>query len=98
MRISDWSSYVFSSDLLLKQGQYSPLPFEEQVVSIFSGVNGYLDGIPADQVVRFEQALLSDFRANQADLLSEIRTTKDLSDATRDKLKAALDKFVKTFA
>ena len=83
---------------LLKQGQYSPLPFEEQVVSIFSGVNGYLDGIPADQVVRFEQALLSDFRANQADLLSEIRTTKDLSDATRDKLKAALDKFVKTFA
>src|SRR3546814_7856939 len=55
---------------LLKQGQYSPLPFEEQVVSIFSGVNGYLDGIPDDQVVRFEQALLSDFRANQADLLS----------------------------
>src|SRR3546814_1458311 len=52
---------------LLKQGQYSPLPFEEQVVSIFSGVNGYLDGIPADQVVRLEQALLSDFSANQAD-------------------------------
>src|SRR3546814_20520392 len=68
---------------LLKQGQYSPPPFEEQVVSIFSGVNGYLDGIPADQVVRFEQALLSDFRANQADLLSEIRTTKAISDATR---------------
>src|SRR3546814_7871007 len=84
MRISDWSSYVFSSDLLLKQGQYSPLPFEEQVVSIFSGVNGYLDGIPADQVVRFEQALLSDFRANQADLLSEIRTTKRSEEHTSE--------------
>src|SRR3546814_11739172 len=83
---------------LLKQGQYSPLPFEEQVVSIFSGVNGYLDGIPADQVVRFEQALLSDFRANQADLLSEIRTTKDLSDPTRAKRKAAIDQLVKTLA
>jgi F-type H+-transporting ATPase subunit alpha len=83
---------------LLKQGQYSPLPFEEQVVSIFSGVNGYLDSIPADQVVRFEAALLSDFRANQSDILNDIRTTKDLSDATKEKLKAALDKFVKTFA
>src|SRR3546814_13112100 len=83
---------------LLKQGQYSPLPFEEQVVSIFSGVNGYLDGIPADQVVRFEQALLSDFRANQADHLSEITTTKDLSDATRAKLKAELETLVKKLA
>ena len=83
---------------LLKQGQYSPLPFEEQVVSIFAGVNGYLDNIPTDQVVRFEQALLSDFRANKADILADIRTTKDLSDATKDKLKAALEQFVKTFA
>ncbi len=83
---------------LLKQPQFSPLPFEEQVVSIFSGVNGYLDGIPADQVVRFEQALLSDFRANRTEILADIRATKDLSDATKAKLKAALDEFVKTFA
>ena len=83
---------------LLKQGQYSPLPFEEQVVSIFAGVNGYLDGIPAADVVRFEAALLADFRANQAAILGDIRTTKDLSDATKEKLKAAISQFVKTFA
>src|SRR3546814_18846806 len=55
---------------LLQQGQYAPLPFEEQVVSIFSGVNGYLDAIPADQVPRFDQALLSAFRATQPALLA----------------------------
>ncbi|MDP7643061.1 MAG: F0F1 ATP synthase subunit alpha, partial [Alphaproteobacteria bacterium] len=40
---------------LLKQGQYSPLPIEEQVVVIFAGVRGYLDGIEVEQIGRFEQ-------------------------------------------
>lgn len=83
---------------LLKQPQFNPLAFEEQVVSIFAGVNGYIDAFPVTSVVRFEAALLSEFRSRHADILTDIRTTKDLSDETKGKLKAALDAFVKTFA
>ncbi|MGH6781527.1 MAG: F0F1 ATP synthase subunit alpha, partial [Sphingomonadaceae bacterium] len=83
---------------LLKQGQFSPMPFEEQVASIFAGVNGYLDSIPASDVVRFESALLADLRQNHADVLKGIRDTKDLADDLKAKLAAALDAFVKTFA
>jgi len=83
---------------LLKQPQFNPLPFEEQVVSIFAGVNGYIDAFPTASVVRFEAALLSEMRSKHADILTDIRTTKDLSDETKGKLKAALEAFVKTFA
>jgi len=83
---------------LLKQAQFSPMPFEEQVASIFAGVNGYLDKIPAADVVRFEAALLADLKAHHADVLAGIRDTKDLGDELKGKLKAALDAFAKTFA
>lgn len=83
---------------LLKQGQYSPLVVEEQVVVIYAGVKGYLDKVDTKDVVRFEQALLSDFRSNQKDLLAAIRTEQKLSDESEAKLKEALEKFVKVFA
>ena len=83
---------------LLKQPQFNPLPFEEQTASIFAGTQGYLDNVPVPQVTRYESAMLADMRANHADVLAEIRTTRDLGDATKAKLKAALDQFAKTFA
>jgi F-type H+-transporting ATPase subunit alpha len=83
---------------LLKQPQFSPMPFEEQVVSIFAGVNGYLDGIRPDQVTRFEGALLSDVRNNHADLLGAIRTSGALSDEVTARLHDILKGFVRTFA
>jgi F-type H+/Na+-transporting ATPase subunit alpha len=83
---------------LLKQKQYSPLPFEEQTCSIFAGTNGYLDGIAASDVTRFEEAMLADLRANHADVLKGIRDSRDFSDDSKKALVAALDKFVKTFA
>ncbi|MEG3147326.1 F0F1 ATP synthase subunit alpha [Sphingomonas sp. RT2P30] len=83
---------------LLKQPQFSPLPFEEQTASIFAGTNGYLDTVPVDAVVRYEQAMLADLRANHADVLKTIRDTKDLGDEAKGKLKSALDAFAKTFA
>ena len=49
---------------LLKQAQFSPLPFEEQTVSIFAGTNGYIDDVPAADVTRYEAAMLADMRAN----------------------------------
>jgi F-type H+-transporting ATPase subunit alpha len=83
---------------LLKQPQYAPMPMEEQVVSIYAGVNGYLDKIPVDAVVRFESGLLSHVRHDHADILETIRTSKALDDDTAGKLKAVLEDFTKTFA
>ncbi|URW75944.1 F0F1 ATP synthase subunit alpha [Sphingomonas donggukensis] len=83
---------------LLKQPQFSPLPFEEQTVSIFAGTQGYIDAVAVQDVVRYEAAMLADMRANHSDILTAIREAKDLKDDVRDKLKAALESFAKTFA
>ena len=83
---------------LLKQKQFSPLPFEEQTASIFAGTNGYLDGIPVVDVTRYEEAMLADLRANHADILKTIRDSRDFSDDSKKALMAALDKFTKNFA
>lgn len=83
---------------LLKQPQFSPLPFEEQTVSIFAGTNGYLDSVAVTDVVRYEAAMLAEMRSKHADILAAIRDSKDLSDDTKAKLKDALAAFGKTFA
>ena len=82
---------------LLKQGQFQPLPVEEQVVSIFAGVKGYLDAIRVEDVNRFEAKFLSEIRAKGADILAAIRTDKQITSATEEKLKAFLDGFAKVF-
>ena len=83
---------------LLKQAQFSPLPFEEQTVSIFAGTNGYLDAIPANRVTEYEAAMLSFVRSEHADALKEIRDTRDFGDSAKAKVVAALDIFAKQFA
>ena len=82
---------------LLKQGQYSPLPVEEQVAAVFAGVRGYLDNIEVSQVGQFEEGLLADLRTNHANLLSTIREEGTLSEETEDALKTVIDAFRKTF-
>ena len=83
---------------LLKQGQYSPLPVEEQVASIFAGVKGYLDGVPTKDVVRFEEQFLTEMRGKHQDVLDAIRSEKKLSDDLETKLKGILDAFTKSFS
>jgi F-type H+-transporting ATPase subunit alpha len=83
---------------LLKQAQFKPMPFEEQVVSIFAGVNGFLDGIDASAVTRFEASLLAHVKADHAAVLADIRDKKDLSADTTAKLKDLIGAFAKTFA
>jgi len=83
---------------LLKQDQYVPMAVEEQVVSIFSGVRGYLDGIEVDQIGRFEQELLNDMRDNKPEILLSIRNSGDLSDDVEKDLMAHLEEFAKKFA
>ena len=83
---------------LLKQAQFSPLKTEEQVVSIYAGVNGYLDAIAVNKVRDFEDGLLRLFRDKHKDILEAIRSEKQISDATMPKLKAAVDAYAKSFA
>ncbi len=83
---------------LLKQKQYSPMPFEEQTASIFAGTNGYLDTISVGDVTRYEEEMIHDLRANHADVLKGIRDSRDLGDASKKALVAALDSFAKSFA
>ena len=71
---------------------------EEQVVSLFAGVNGFLDALPVDSVSRFESTLLSVMRSEHAAVLGKIRDTKALDDETAAELKEIIGEFVKTFA
>jgi F-type H+-transporting ATPase subunit alpha len=82
---------------LLKQGQFKPMPVEDQVVSIFAGTRGYLDPVKTEDVTRFEAAMLSEVRAKGTDILKAIRDEKEISAATEGKLKSFLDQFAKTF-
>ncbi|MFW5634479.1 MAG: F0F1 ATP synthase subunit alpha, partial [Erythrobacter sp.] len=83
---------------LLKQPQFSPMPFEEQVVSIFAGTNGFIDTIPVDRVTDYEAQMLAFFRSEHADVLAEIRTTGKFEDDTKAKVVAGLEAFAKQFA
>jgi F-type H+-transporting ATPase subunit alpha len=83
---------------LLKQAQFSPLPVEEQVVSIFAGTRGYLDTIEVRDVVRFEREMLNSIRAKNGDILDAIRTDRELKKDTEAKLADALAAFVKVFS
>ena len=83
---------------LLKQGQYSPMSIEDQVVVIYAGVNGYLDQIDVGAVTSFEQGFLSDMHANHGDVLTAIRDEQAISDDTEAKLKSILENYAKNFA
>ncbi len=84
---------------LLKQPQYSPLTNAEQVVVLYAGTHGYLDGIEVGDVTRFETDLLAYLRTNATDLLDYI-TTEDpkIKGEAEDRVKSAIDAFAKNFA
>jgi F-type H+-transporting ATPase subunit alpha len=83
---------------MLKQPQFSPVPVEEQVVSIFAGTRGYLDTIAVADVGRFESSMVRELRSTHPELLTTIRTEQEISPAVEKELSEFLDAFVKTFA
>ena len=82
---------------LLKQGQYSPLKVEEQVVSIFCGVKGYLDNIELSKIKNFESQLLSQIKSDSPEILSNISSTGKLDEANEAKLRTFIEKFKSKF-
>ena len=81
---------------LLKQGQYTPYPVEDQVVSIWAGTNGYLDDVPVEDVTRFETDFLSHLR-HRSSVLTTIAQTNLLEDSTVDELKSQIADFKQGF-
>ena len=82
---------------ILKQGQYSPYPVENQVVVIYAGNNGYLDEIPVEEVSRFEKELLETMELKHKAVLEEIEEKKELSEDLIAKLNNILDEFTNNF-
>jgi F-type H+/Na+-transporting ATPase subunit alpha len=81
---------------LLKQGQYTPYPVEDQVVSIWAGTNGYLDDVPVEDVTRFEADFLSHLK-HRSSVLTTIAQTNLLEDSTVDELKSQIADFKQGF-
>jgi F-type H+/Na+-transporting ATPase subunit alpha len=82
---------------LLKQGQYEPMPIEQQVVSIWAGTSGYLDDVQVGDVHRFEVEFLEHVEANHPQILEHIREKGDLPDAVEQQLTDAVKQFRRRF-
>jgi F-type H+/Na+-transporting ATPase subunit alpha len=82
---------------LLKQPQYSPLPVERQVVSVWSGTSGYLDDVPVDDIGRFEDEFLDYLQRSHGGIYDAIRETGQMSEDTTTALKDAIEEFRNTF-
>jgi F-type H+-transporting ATPase subunit alpha len=76
---------------LLKQGQFSPLPFSKQILAIFAGTSGFLDDLPVDQITDFEKELYKYVDSANPGLLRAIMEKKALDDG----LKAEMTKVIK---
>jgi F-type H+-transporting ATPase subunit alpha len=82
---------------LLKQPQYDPFPVENEVVSIWAGVNGYLDDVPVEDVSRFESEFIEYLKRSHAGILQTIREALDLAEETVTALKDAIEEFRRVF-
>ena len=81
---------------LLRQPQFSPYPVEEQIVSVWAGLNGLMDIVPVVDILRFEREYL-DYLRRETTVLSSIAETKLFPDDVKDQAKAALEVFGRTF-
>lgn len=82
---------------LLKQPQYSPLPVQKQVMSIFAGTKGYLDDVATSDVTRFEAEMLKYLDTNAPEIGEDIVKNKKITDANEAALKKAIEDFKQTF-
>lgn len=82
---------------ILKQGQYQPMPIEEQVMIIYSATKGHIDDVPLDRIKAFEQEFLRFMRTIKADILEKIRTEKALSDELNTQIEKAIKEFKQGF-
>ena len=82
---------------VLKQPQYKPVPVEEQVVSIFAGVNGYLDKVKVEYINQFENNLIEHCRNKQKKLLETIQKDQEVKESTEKQLHQIIKSFLNSY-
>jgi F-type H+-transporting ATPase subunit alpha len=81
---------------LLKQNQYSPLTVAEQVITVFTGVRGYLDDVELDQIKNFEKEILEKIKNEKSEIISTIQATGKLEKETEDSLIQIIQEYKKS--
>jgi F-type H+-transporting ATPase subunit alpha len=81
---------------LLKQNQYSPLTVAEQVITVFTGVRGYLDDVELNQIKNFEKDILEKIKKEKNEIISSIQTTGKLEKETEDSLIQIIQEYKKS--
>lgn len=82
---------------ILKQDQFSPLLIAEQIIVIFAGVKGYLDGVEVSEVKNFEKSLLRFIRSKKSSLLKQIEKDSKITDKTEEEIKRVIEEVIKTY-
>ncbi len=82
---------------VLKQPQYQPMDVSDQVITIFAGVNGFLDDVPVAKVRTFEQSMLKYIHEKHPDTYRELQTKAELTKEVDEKLRKVIQEFKKTF-
>ena len=80
---------------LLKQDQYSPMTVAEQVISVFTGVKGYLDDLELNQIKDFERDFFAKISASNPELIEKVNTTGILDDDAESTLISVIEEFKK---
>ncbi len=83
---------------LLKQPQFSPMPVEEQVISLYAGTKGYLDGIDVGKIGEFERRMISELKSKEPSVLQGIRDSREMKPDVEKTLQSFMDGFAKNFA
>ncbi len=83
---------------LLKQDQYVPMSVADQVLSLYSGVRGFLDKIDLAKITDFQVKFLEGLRADHADIFDEINNTGNFSDESDKKIENFLEKFTSNYS
>ncbi len=81
---------------LLKQEQYKPMPVADQVISIFAGVNGFIDNVPVDKIREFEQDLIAYIKEKHSTTRDEAKSKKKIDDELGGTLKQIITEFKKS--
>jgi len=83
---------------LLKQNQYVPMTFEDQVIAIYAGTRGYLDKLAMTEVAPFQEQIIAHFKATAPDVMSNIVAKGAIDEPTDAKMKDIFTKFTAEFS
>jgi F-type H+-transporting ATPase subunit alpha len=82
---------------LLKQPQYKPMSAEKEVMSLYSGTRGFLDSIPVEKVLQYEEQMLAFVERKYPEIFAEIKEKNIIGDSLDQKMSAALTEFAGVF-